>query len=1090
MRSLSPCRSVSKVQHTQEPPARLGRILRRSGAISALLVAALGSSVVAQGGANLLQDGGFEGFGIAAGAASYQASYGAWTSVQGATALIGTPYGTVPVYEGGAAMHVGNGFGAGYVEQTFPTTIGTSYRLSFAAVGWAGGATSVQATVSGTGGTAIFSNCAAPGGNVWLKHDLTFVASSSSSVLRLQNASGAGTIDDVRCATADLVQDGGFEGFGTVPGGPYLYQTSFGAWTAGGNPGCAAFGLPTGSSLPYEGSAAMYIGGSFNPNYIEQTLVTTVGAQYTLSLGINGGPWISSANATVSGSGGLALSTTFDAPTTPHAWGTVSATFTATSSLSTLRIENATGGSHIDDVRCLLQAVPEIELRYTTASHLTWNDVGSGANLDGSFWAPNISAGTGAIKRLVHAARRGYTAPAGMVVAEDLTGTALAQPVSYTTIWTDSGSGANGNGCFFQPVPPAGYVSLGIMGTNCATTYGVYCVRQDLCVQGTIGNMIWNDSGSGANSDFSAWKIVAPPGAIDVGGYVGHASHGVPGTTVWCLRADAVSQLDAPTPAQLASAISDHGPILQLHSSESFLPDDPDFVLNAPGTLVVAELVNQGYSTFNEQFLSGTTVGTSAATILNDVQPSLSHALTGDPEFLYRLNYSQSLAGGSLSRAKSYVRVQPIDSLITELQFWVFYPWNGPGKSEAGCGSLPTVVFNPTGANGSHFSDWENVRVRVTNKSLQNPGNYELVSVVMSRHSTEEEVAAANLIYAIGRPVIYVAKDSHAQYPSPGTHYYERVASTNIGICTAYVDLFDLTDGNNANQLHCYQSSKYQVVSSAWPSVPTSTPDWFFFGGQWGGFGLHSFTVTAFGQTLHTETEVANGKPGLLRRNEFAVPIAKNANLGRLLTSVGSLSPAFVPQTPYYSLTVPSSTSTIDLTALAEDHNAVVSIEVDGANYPVASGGLYGLSNALPLTYGLNVCEITVAVAGAVSTYHVDITREFVVLEHSCGPVTISVSADSSARLGGHIETTISNYGGGIPLIGYGFLPSAPFCGCTIGHNWLVAYVGNTSTLPMGTDPALIGFQFAIQGDGFLTPGGCASPTIAMTDTILVTIGQ
>jgi hypothetical protein len=253
---------------------------------------------------------------------------------------------------------------------------------------------------------------------------------------------------------------------------------------------------------------------------------------------------------------------------------------------------------------------------------------------------------------------------------------------------------------------------------------------------------------------------------------------------------------------------------------------------------------------------------------------------------------------------------------------------------------------------------------------------------------------------------------------------------------------------------------------------------------------LHSFSVTAFGQTLHTETEVANGKPGLLRRNEFAVPQPINANLGRLFADAGVVSPAFVPQGSNYEMTVPTSASTISLTALAEDHNAVVVIDCNGTSYPVARGALYGLATSIPLVQGLNACEVTVTVAGATRTYDLDITREFEVLPHSCGPVTIETSAASSARLGGHIETTISNYTGGIPLIGLGFLPSVPFCGCTIGHSWIVITVTDNYTLAIPNDPALNGFQVAIQGDGFLTPGGCASPMLSLSDTILVTLGQ
>ncbi|MFT7537034.1 MAG: hypothetical protein ACI85K_002990 [Hyphomicrobiaceae bacterium] len=77
-----------------------------------------------------------------------------------------------------------------------------------------------------------------------------------------------------------------------------------------------------------------------------------------------------------------------------------------------------------------------------------------------------------------------------------------------------------------------------------------------------------------------------------------------------------------------------------------------------------------------------------------------------------------------------------------------------------------------------------------------------------------------------------------------------------------------------------------------------------------------------------------------------------------------------------------------------------------------------------------------------------------------------------------------------MPLIGLGYTPSVPYCGCTIGHNWLVALVTDNYTLNIPNNPALTGQQIAFQGNGFLTPGGCASPMMSLTDTVLVTIGS
>jgi DNA-binding beta-propeller fold protein YncE len=106
---------------------------------------------------------------------------------------------------------------------------------------------------------------------------------------------------------------------------------------------------------------------------------------------------------------------------------------------------------------------------------------------------------------------------------------------------------------------------------------------------------------------------------------------------------------------------------------------------------------------------------------------------------------------------------------------------------------------------------------------------------------------------------------------------------------------------------------------------------------------------------------------------------------------------------------------------------------------------------------------------------------------HGCGQTTIRVSGHPAP--GSTITTELGNVTG-IPLVGYGVVnASAPFCGCTIGHEWAVAAVGTTMSFAIPPNPALAGVQLLIQGTDFLGAGGCASPQLTLTDTITVTIG-
>ena len=187
----------------------------------------------------------------------------------------------------------------------------------------------------------------------------------------------------------------------------------------------------------------------------------------------------------------------------------------------------------------------ELELRYSEGMMLAWNDDGSGGDDDGAFWAPFIPRGFFAIN---HTARSNYNSPSlNLFVARALREDSrpLAAPIGYELIWTDSGSGADRDGAFWRPIPPAGYVSLGTVGTGGGQPglSEILCVRRDLVEVGSYGRRVYTDAGSGADSDFSAWNVVAPANCIHLASYVGHAGYGVPDEVPYCLKRSAVLEL-------------------------------------------------------------------------------------------------------------------------------------------------------------------------------------------------------------------------------------------------------------------------------------------------------------------------------------------------------------------------------------------------------------------------------------------------------------------------------------------------------------------------------------------------------------------
>ena len=111
----------------------------------------------------------------------------------------------------------------------------------------------------------------------------------------------------------------------------------------------------------------------------------------------------------------------------------------------------------------------------------------------------------------------------------------------------------------------------------------------------------------------------------------------------------------------------------------------------------------------------------------------------------------------------------------------------------------------------------------------------------------------------------------------------------------------------------------------------------------------------------------------------------------------------------------------------------------------------------------------------------------FARLAHGCGPTTISPIG--LPRLG-HTFTVSLGATTGTPFVGLGInLWGLPYCGCTIGHDWFLSFA--TGSLPVAVPNlnSLRGLTLGLQGLDFLGSGGCPSPQLTLTDTIVMTIG-
>lgn len=99
----------------------------------------------------------------------------------------------------------------------------------------------------------------------------------------------------------------------------------------------------------------------------------------------------------------------------------------------------------------------------------------------------------------------------------------IVHPTDYAWVYNDAGSGADHDGSFWMPVAPPGYKAMGIVaqyGWSKPALTDVVCVREDLTVMGKVSSYIWHDEGSWANNDFCSWSISIPTSGAHESAYL------------------------------------------------------------------------------------------------------------------------------------------------------------------------------------------------------------------------------------------------------------------------------------------------------------------------------------------------------------------------------------------------------------------------------------------------------------------------------------------------------------------------------------------------------------------------------------------
>jgi hypothetical protein len=250
----------------------------------------------------------------------------------------------------------------------------------------------------------------------------------------------------------------------------------------------------------------------------------------------------------------------------------------------------------------------DLVIGFTTNFDCRWHDAGSGGKYNGAFWHPIIPPDMADFHPIGTLGWSGYGDINGIAViavvkdANGPAGDALCVPKRFDPVWTDKGSGAKYNGSMWRPIPPEGYVALGLV---CNSNWGpppledVRCVRSDLVVAAMTGNGIWNDENTGCDENFSAWWIqapAAPPGEIFLtpGTFIGWTSHLMPTTdpNAYALRLPIPQETPPDNPTPPAPVLHDYSrPIPFEQDTVAYSSILPWFTVKDPNLTPTAQLV-------------------------------------------------------------------------------------------------------------------------------------------------------------------------------------------------------------------------------------------------------------------------------------------------------------------------------------------------------------------------------------------------------------------------------------------------------------------------------------------------------------------
>ncbi|KAL4570239.1 hypothetical protein LXL04_025890 [Taraxacum kok-saghyz] len=435
-----------------------------------------------------------------------------------------------------------------------------------------------------------------------------------------------------------------------------------------------------------------------------------------------------------------------------------------------------------------------LQVRQITSFNKIWSTFESGLDDVGvSFFDPSLTP-NGFSMLGSYCQSNDYQLFGWVLAGKDDSGSTLASPVDYTLVLNFS------NSCYiWLPTPPPGYNPVGYAVTSSSQKPSldkIRCVRADLTDECEVDELLWGaDNGVNVYSSRPKNRGTQSPG-VGVGTFIIEDENNN-NSFIYCLKNNNFDKLSSSMPnlAQVEALIQEYSPRLYFHPSETYLPSSTTWYFSN-GVLL--------YHTGDE----------SNPIPVEPTGSNLPQGGSNDETYWLDLPTNETqrerIKKGNLQSSEAYIHIKPmLGATFTDIQVWVFYPFNGPVTAKIG------LIDVPLGKIGEHIGDWEHLTLRISNF------NGVLYRVYFSEHSGGTWVDTPFLEFQEGSNKIvgYSSLHGHATYSTPG-------------LVLQGTDLVGLINDTAKSDMFLDVGAKYVILDEYITSV--SEPPWLNYTRKWG----------------------------------------------------------------------------------------------------------------------------------------------------------------------------------------------------------------------------------------------------------------